>query len=106
VGNWIACLLLRAIWGAAWTDLGPFRAIRAEALDRLDMKSGTYGWTVEMQIRAAEEGLRCEEVPVSYRRRVGKSKVTGTIAGTIRASAGILTSIARHAATRRRRVRN
>lgn len=102
-GNWLACTLMRLIWGARWSDLGPFRAIRADALDRLGMQDRTFGWTIEMQIRALEAGLRCVEVPVSYRKRVGESKITGTFTGTLRASYKILWTIFRHAATRRLR---
>jgi hypothetical protein len=103
IGNRLACSLMRWIWGASYTDLGPFRAIRYRALRALDMQDTTFGWTIEMQIKAAEAGLRIREVPVSYRRRVGVSKITGTISGTIRASAKILWTIGRMAATRRRR---
>lgn len=102
LGNRIACVLMRAIWGARYTDLGPFRAIRLDALERLQMQDKTFGWTVEMQIKAASRGLRIHEVPVSYRRRVGVSKVTGTISGTVKASAKILWTIARYAAVERR----
>ena len=101
VGNRVACLLMRALWGVRYTDLGPFRAIRFEALERLQMQDKTFGWTVEMQIKAAARGLRILEVPVSYRRRVGVSKVTGTIAGTVKASAKILATIAKYAVTER-----
>lgn len=103
VGNRVASVLMRWIWGARFTDLGPFRAIRFDALRRLGMTDRNYGWTIEMQIRAAEAGLRCVEVPVSYRRRIGVSKVTGTLRGTLAASAKILWTIARYAATRGRR---
>ncbi len=94
-GNWLACLLIRIIWGVRFTDLGPFRAIRRDALERLGMADRNYGWTVEMQVRAAKAGLRCLEVPVSYRRRIGRSKVSGTVMGTIRAGYKILFVIAR-----------
>ena len=97
VGNRLGCALMRAVWGARWTDLGPFRAIRLDALDRLGMADETFGWTIEMQIKAVEAGLRCAEVPVSYRRRVGVSKITGTVSGTVRASAKILWVIGRMA---------
>ncbi len=98
IGNRIACLAMRLIWGARYTDLGPFRAIRFGALEDLDMTDKTFGWTIEMQIKAARAGLRWKEVPVSYRRRVGVSKVTGTVSGTLKASALILWTIARYAA--------
>jgi glycosyltransferase involved in cell wall biosynthesis len=96
-GNRLACALMRWLWGAEFTDLGPFRAIRLEALLALGMRDPTYGWTVEMQIKAARAGLRCAEVPVSYRRRIGVSKITGTVGGTLRASSKILWTIARYA---------
>ena len=99
-GNRLACTLMRFFWGVRWTDLGPFRAIRFGALDKLGMQDRTFGWTIEMQIKAVEAGLRCAEVPVSYRRRVGVSKITGTVSGTLRASYKILSTIFRYAATR------
>lgn len=97
VGNSVACLLMRLIWGARFTDLGPFRAIKADALRSLNMADKTYGWTIEMQIKAVRNGLRYLEVPVSYRRRVGVSKVTGTVSGTLKASVKILFTIVRYA---------
>ncbi len=97
VGNRVACGLMRLLWGARFTDLGPFRAIRFADLLALGMEDRTYGWTVEMQIKAVRAGLRCAEVPVSYRRRIGVSKITGTVSGTARASAKILWTIARYA---------
>lgn len=99
-GNALACALIRARWGARFTDLGPFRAVRYPALLRLGMQDETFGWTVEMQVRAVRAGLRCAEVPVSYRRRVGRSKITGTVSGTARAGAKILWTVGRHAVTR------
>ena len=100
VGNRIACFLMRALWGFRYSDLGPFRAIRMDALERLDMQDKTFGWTVEMQIKAIRLGLRILEVPVSYRRRVGVSKITGTLSGTVKASAKILWTIFRYARLR------
>jgi glycosyltransferase involved in cell wall biosynthesis len=80
-------LLMRIGWGYAYTDMGPFRAIRRTALDAIDMEDRAYGWTIEMQIRAVELGLRIREIPVPYRKRVGsKSKVSGTIRGVILAA--------------------
>ncbi|MBI5481869.1 MAG: glycosyltransferase family 2 protein [Deltaproteobacteria bacterium] len=96
VGNAIAALWLRRRYGLAATDLGPFRAIRLRALLALGMTDRTYGWTVEMQIRAARAGLRYQERPVTYRRRVGRSKISGTLRGTLGASARILSLLARH----------
>lgn len=101
-GNWLACTLMRIIWGVRYTDLGPFRAIRYADLLRLDMQDGTYGWTIEMQIKARMAGLREAEVPVSYRRRIGVSKVTGTVTGTIMAGIWILGTIGRYALSFRR----
>jgi len=97
VGNRLACFLMRLFWGAAYTDLGPFRAVRFADLLALDMQDKTFGWTIEMQIKAVLAGLRIAEVPVSYRKRVGVSKITGTITGTAKASAKILWTIARFA---------
>jgi glycosyltransferase involved in cell wall biosynthesis len=102
IGNRVACLLMRLIWGARFTDLGPFRAVRAEALRTLAMSDKTYGWTIEMQIKAVRAGLRCLEVPVSYRRRVGVSKVTGTVSGTMKASGKILFTIGKYALSRKK----
>jgi glycosyltransferase involved in cell wall biosynthesis len=95
-GNRLATFLMRLIWKAHYTDLGPFRAITADAYRRLDMQDRNWGWTVEMQIKAAKYGLRFTEVPVSYRRRIGTSKISGTISGTIKAGWKILYTIARH----------
>lgn len=96
-GNALACLLIRLIWGQKFSDLGPFRAIRKSALDRLQMQDRDFGWTVEMQVRAAKLGVRTVEVPVSYRRRIGVSKVSGTIKGVIGAGTKILYVIGREA---------
>jgi glycosyltransferase involved in cell wall biosynthesis len=104
-GNWLATAWIHAFWGVRFTDLGPFRAIRADALERLDMRDVDFGWTVEMQVKAARLGLRCREVPVSYRARVGKSKITGTVLGTIRASRKILGTLLRAAVRDRIRAR-
>jgi len=100
-GNRLACALLGLLFGARFTDLGPFRAIRYDALLSIGMRDTNYGWTVEMQLRAARARLRCAEVPVSYRRRrEGRSKVAGTLRGSVGAGAKILWTIARHAASR------
>ena len=96
VGNRLACLLIRLFYRHRYTDLGPFRAIRWEALRRLGMRDPNFGWTCEMQVKAVRRGLRIAEVPVSYRRRVGISKITGTVAGTLRAGWKILWTIARY----------
>lgn len=95
-GNAIACRALWLLYRVRYTDLGPFRAIRWSALERLGMRDRDYGWTVEMQIRAAKAGLAHAEVPVSYRRRIGVSKVSGTIRGTLGASRKILWTLVRH----------
>jgi glycosyltransferase involved in cell wall biosynthesis len=92
-GNWLSCLLMRLLWKTTYTDLGPFRAIAYPALKTLDMRDPNYGWTVEMQIKAARKGLRFIEVPVSYRKRIGKSKVSGTVKGVILAGTKILFTI-------------
>lgn len=94
-GNWLATRLMRLIWGARYTDLGPYRAIAVPALRRLGMADRNYGWTVEMQIKAAVLGLPSLEVPVRYRRRIGQSKVSGTVKGTVLAGWKILSTIAR-----------
>ena len=97
IGNWVACQWIRWATGAQFSDLGPFRAIRWEALERLAMSDPNWGWTVEMQLAAAQASLRCVEVPVSYRvRRAGRSKVSGTIRGSIAAGTKILWVLARH----------
>lgn len=96
-GNWLACRLIRLIWGTACSDLGPFRAIRADALYGLNLEDRAYGWTVEMQLKAAEKRLRYLEVPVSYRARIGASKISGTLRGSLLAGITILTVIARSA---------
>lgn len=96
-GNWLAPALVRLIWGARYTDLGPFRAIRRDALERLTMSDRDFGWTIEMQVRAAKLGLRVVECPVSYRKRVGISKISGTVRGVIAAGWKILFVIAREA---------
>jgi glycosyltransferase involved in cell wall biosynthesis len=95
-GNALACLLVRVVFGHRYTDLGPFRAIRWEALRELEMEDRNFGWTVEMQVKALRKGLRVAEVPVSYRRRVGVSKITGTVSGTLKAGGKILWTIARY----------
>ncbi len=96
-GNALACTLIWRIWGHLYTDLGPFRAIRRDALTALNMQEMTYGWTVEMQVRAIQLGLRIREVPVDYRRRIGVSKVSGTIKGVWGAGTKILACIFRSA---------
>lgn len=89
-GNRLACFLMRLLFGARYTDLGPFRAIRVEALERLAMADTGFGWTVEMQLKARTHRLRVVEVPVRYRKRIGTSKITGTLRGTLGAAWKIL----------------
>ena len=93
VGSMVAGFLIKLFWKVKYTDLGPFRAIKYSKLVQLDMKDKWFGWTVEMQIKAAKKNLKIVEVPVSYRKRIGKSKVTGTIKGTIMASIIIMKTI-------------
>ena len=93
-GNCLATRLLLALYGARFTDLGPFRAIRFRSLIDLGMRDRDFGWTVEMQIKAARAGLRTAEVPARYRRRIGRSKISGTVSGSVRAGIKILGTIA------------
>ncbi len=95
-GNWLATRLMRIFYGVKYTDLGPFRAITVEGLDKLNMQDKTYGWTIEMQIRAAQHKLRSVEVPVDYRKRIGVSKVSGTVKGTIMAGYKIIFAILKY----------
>jgi len=96
-GNWLAIRLIRLIYHHAYTDLGPFRAIRRSLLDRIDMQDRRFGWTVEMQIRALQLGARVMEVPVRYRKRVGHSKISGTVTGVAKAGFWILYTIFKYA---------
>jgi glycosyltransferase involved in cell wall biosynthesis len=89
-GNWLSSFLIKLFWKYKFTDLGPFRAIKYSSLLKMNMQDRNYGWTVEMQIKAAKQKLKTIEVPVSYRKRIGQSKVTGTIKGTVKASSKIL----------------
>ena len=93
LGNWLASRLIRWLFGHRYSDLGPMRAIERDALDRLLMADRTYGWTVEMQVKAVIAGLAIEEVPVAYRKRIGKSKITGTVRGSVKAGWKILWTI-------------
>ncbi|HYV90408.1 MAG TPA: glycosyltransferase family 2 protein [Chitinophagales bacterium] len=92
-GNWLATRLLLMIYKTKFTDLGPFRAVRWDKLLTLNMCDEDYGWTVEMQLKAAKQKLKCAEVPVSYRRRIGVSKISGTVNGTLKAGYKIITTI-------------
>lgn len=93
IGNVVATILIQLFFGTKFTDLGPFRAIKFEKLLDLDMQDKTFGWTAEMQVKAAKRSYRCCEVPVSYRKRIGVSKITGTLMGAIKASYMILWTI-------------
>jgi len=92
-GNKLACFLMKLFWGIHYSDLGPFRAITYDALQKLNMRDEDFGWTIEMQIKAVEQDLKIKEVPVNYRRRIGKSKISGTLKGTILAGEKILWTI-------------
>ncbi|AFM14403.1 glycosyltransferase family 2 protein [Turneriella parva] len=92
-GNWLATFLIRLFFRQRYSDLGPFRAISRSALQALNMQDRNFGWTVEMQIRAVRKNLRIAEVPVSYRRRIGVSKISGTIKGSVLAGYIILKTI-------------
>lgn len=92
-GNWLATKMLHLFYGVKFTDLGPFRAITLEALNKLNMVDRNYGWTVEMQIKAAKQHIKSVEVPVNYRNRIGFSKVSGTVKGTIMAGYKIILTL-------------
>lgn len=96
-GNRLATVLVKFFFGSSYTDLGPFRAIRREALEELKMTDRDFGWTIEMQIKAAQKKLRIAEVPVRYRVRIGRSKISGTVKGTILAGAKIIYTIFKYA---------
>jgi len=95
-GNWLATRLIRLFYGTKFTDLGPFRAIRFDKLLQLGMRDKTYGWTVEMQIKAVKRKLAITEIPVRYRKRMGSSKITGTVKGTLGAGYKIITTIMKY----------
>ncbi len=92
-GNWLATTLIKFFYNYQFTDLGPFRAITWKQLIAIDMQDRDFGWTVEMQVKAAKFGLKCTEVPMTYRKRIGVSKVSGTVRGTILAGHKILWTI-------------
>ncbi len=94
-GNRLACGLIRRLFGERFTDLGPFRAVRREALEAMRMEDRGFGWTVEMQAKAAILGLRCREIPADYRRRTGQSKISGTWSGSLKAGTAILWTLSR-----------
>ena len=92
-GNWLATKLIKILYGVTYTDLGPFRAIKYDSLMQMEMSDKTYGWTVEMQLKAAKMKMNIQEVAVNYRNRIGVSKVSGTVKGTILAGYKIITWI-------------
>ncbi len=92
-GNWLATSLIKVFYGIKYTDLGPFRAIGYDQLLAINMQDTTYGWTVEMQLKAAKLKMNIKEVPVNYRKRIGVSKVSGTVKGTLGAGYKIITTI-------------
>lgn len=96
-GNWLATKLVQLFFGVKYTDLGPFRAITTKALNAIQMQDKTYGWTVEMQVKAAKMNLKTTEVPVSYKNRVGVSKISGTVKGTVLAGYKIIQTIFKYA---------
>jgi glycosyltransferase involved in cell wall biosynthesis len=95
-GNWLATTMIRWFYGVKFTDLGPFRAIKYDKLIALGMCDKTYGWTVEMQVKAAKQKMKCTEVAVNYRKRIGYSKVSGTIKGSFMAGYKIITTILKY----------
>ena len=95
-GNWLACFLMKILFNARFTDLGPFRAIRWDTLERLQMSDKTYGWTIEMQLKILRHKIPYKEIAVSYKKRIGVSKVSGTVKGTIFAGAKIIGWIFKH----------
>ncbi len=96
-GNWLSGKLLKLLYNAEFTDLGPFRAIKLDALNKIEMQDKTYGWTVEMQIKAAQHKLKFCEVPVDYKVRIGESKVSGTVKGAFMAGVKILYTLLKYA---------
>jgi glycosyltransferase involved in cell wall biosynthesis len=95
-GNWLAAALIRRLYGLNISDLGPFRAARADVLRAVGLQESTYGWAVELILKGATQGFRIVEVPVSYHPRIGKSKISGTLRGTMGAAWFILSRIARY----------
>lgn len=89
-GNWLSTKLIKLIWNYNFTDLGPFRAVRYSSFQKLEMQDRNFGWTIELQIKAAKHNLNAKEIPVSYRQRIGESKISGTLMGTVKAGTKIL----------------
>ena len=98
-GNQLAVFLIRLFFDHRFSDLGPFRAIRYESLQDIGMRDKNFGWTVEMQIKAVQKGLRIQEIPVRYRMRIGVSKITGTVSGTLKAGVKIIYTIFKYLVT-------
>ena len=98
-GNKLAVFLIRLFFGGRFTDLGPFRAIRFDSLKAIGMEDTNFGWTVEMQIKALKQNFRILEIPVKYRARVGVSKITGTVSGTVKAGTKIIYTITKYLLT-------
>ncbi len=98
-GNQLAVFLMRLFFHHQYTDLGPFRAIRYDSLKAIAMQDTNFGWTVEMQIKAVKKGLRIMEIPVQYRERIGVSKITGTVSGTLKAGTKIIYTIFKYLLT-------
>ena len=101
-GNWLAACLITSLYGLRISDLGPFRAARADTLHAVELEETTYGWAVELILKGATQGFRIVEVPVSYHPRIGKSKISGTFRGTVGATWFILSRIARYYFRQRR----
>ena len=95
-GNWLACFLMKILYQSSFTDLGPFRAIKWSTLEKLQMSDKTYGWTIEMQLKVLRQKISYQEIPVSYKKRIGVSKVSGTVRGTIFAGVKIIGWIFKH----------
>lgn len=100
-GNWLATRLTRVFYGANYSDLGPFRAIKYKSLKALNMSDKTYGWTIEMQLKIVRKKMNFSEVPVSYKKRIGVSKVSGTIKGTIMAGIKIIFAVFKYKFSRK-----
>lgn len=92
-GNWLSAMLIRLLYGLKITDLGPFRAVNWQVLESLQMEDRNFGWTVELQAKVAKRGLRYMEVPVSYKPRIGQSKITGSVQNSIKAGVKIIYTI-------------
>ena len=99
-GNWLACFLMRILYKSSFTDLGPFRAIKWDTLIDLNMVDKTYGWTIEMQLKILKKQIPYQEIKVNYRQRIGVSKVSGTLKGTIFAGVKIIGWILKHYRTK------